>query len=290
MWMLRSRQLSGNPRDLEFTGSLQTQPQLLEAWGRTSLQLQRLAKYITLFPQLERQVKILYSESSAIQQNSLENSVDENFIAAPDDDIFANYVMQIYEALYFLDYQVGFTTEAMIADQGLKNCKLLVIPNAQYVSQITVNAIKCYREQGGTVAIIGKDALKYDEYGNARDITRFINAKNIYLQGSSAEEYSPQLDHLMTKAGVSRSIRALDSNGDNAWGVEMRVAEKAGRKIFYLINLNKKTIKIILKMKQAPQQAFELISRRIIDISKPLILEPRKPVMILLKKKYNIYT
>ena len=285
MWMLRSRQLSGNPRELEFTGSLQTQPQLLEAWGRTCLQLQRLAKYITLFPQLERQVKILYSESSAIQQNSLDNNIDENFIAAPDDNIFANYVMKIYEALYFLDYQVGFTTEATIADQGLKDCKLLVIPNAQYVSQTTVDAIKRYRQQGGTVAIVGKDALKYDEHGNARDISSFINTKKIYLQGNSAEEYSPQLDHLMTKAGISRSIRVFDRNGDNAWGVEMRVAEKAGRKIFYLINLNKQTLEVTLKMQQLPQQAFELGSRRLIDISKPLILEPRKPLLILLEKK-----
>jgi Beta-galactosidase len=264
LWGYSNREVDGTPKTIEFIGNLITQPQLMESWGRTVLELRRLAEYIVLFPQLQRKVKILYSEPSGIQDNKK----------------YPWRLMSIYEALYFLDYQIGFTTEKTIMKQGLKNCALLIIPDARYVNKRVVAKIRQYRKKGGKIAILGQDSLKYDEYGNARDISDFLKDKSLYLKGSTPEEYSPQLDTLMDQVGIERPIRILDDKGNNAWGVEMRVVEKAEKRIFYLINLNKQDVKITLKMKNPPNKAVDLINRKKIDISAPFVIPPRKPMLI----------
>jgi Beta-galactosidase len=282
LWNYTVRNQHGTPRMLEFLGSILTQPQLLDAWGRTTLELRRLAKYIVLFPQLERRVKILYSEASGIQHNQAVEDIDE--VANMHDDIYANHLMKIYEALYFLDYQVGFTTEKTIATMGLKDCSLLVIPNTQYVSDKTVEAIKNYLATGGCIIMMGLNALKYDEYGNERDISFFQNNHSLYLKGSSPEEYAPQLDQLMNELDIKRPIRGLDKDNKSVWGIEIRVAETAESYIIYLINQNKYHNDIYLTMTDMPNNALDLIHNKIIAINKPLTVNPRQPILLELKK------
>ena len=64
------RNINGGPNG-EFLGGLMTQPQLVDIWGKTVLEMRRLIDYITLFPQLERKVRILYSEPSSIQDKAI---------------------------------------------------------------------------------------------------------------------------------------------------------------------------------------------------------------------------
>ena len=249
------------PGTAEFLGGFLTQPQLLNAWGRTMLELRRLIKYITLFPQLERKVRILYSEASSIQEGKA----------------YGDKLSEIYESLYFLDYPVGFITEKMIREGKLKDCALLVIPNCRYVNEETVSAIRAYLAKGGKVAIQGREALLYDEYGKKRDIEDFL-ARNIYLHGNTPEEYAGQLDKLIDTAGARRTVRALDKAGKNVWGVELRTASHQGRRIVYLINQNKDNCEIMLKTGR--KKARNLVNNQILNIEQPFILKPRMPLLL----------
>ena len=281
LWMEHLHGLSANltwvwgrkqnkPKFVEFLGGLLTQPQLLESWGRTTLELRRLTNYIVLFPRLERKVRILYSEPSTIH----------------DEEKYTDELSELYEALYFLDYPVGFITENMIKKGKLEDCSLLIIPNARFVNEKAVAAIRKYQKKGGTVVITGKYSLKYNEYGAERNISDFLK-KNIYLTDSAAEEYAVQLDKIMDEVGIERSVRLLDKEGKNAWGVELRSADKDGRKIVYLINLNRHEVNVTLKTKKQIRQVKDLVSNKMVQLKDTFVLKPRKLMLLELK---DIYT
>jgi len=261
----------------ECLGGLLTQPQLLESWGKTVLELRRLTEYVVLFPQLERKVRILYSEASAIQ----------------DPETYPLQVHDAYEALYFLDYPVGFITEKMVREGKLAECSLLVVPGARFVGDATVAKIREYHKTGGRVVILGKESLTCDEYGNKRDIAAILrkplqsgstpeeySPQLQYLSGSTPEEYAPQLDKALDEVGIRRAVRTVDKQGKIAWGVELRAASKDKKTIVYAINLNREPVEVVIHTKPGARRARELITGQAMQTNRPLILMPRKPVLM----------
>ena len=174
----------------------------------------------------------------------------------------------------------------MIKKGKLEDCSLLIIPNARFVNEKAVAAIRKYQKKGGTVVITGKYSLKYNEYGAERNISDFLK-KNIYLTDSAAEEYAVQLDKIMDEVGIERSVRLLDKEGKNAWGVELRSADKDGRKIVYLINLNRHEVNVTLKTKKQIRQVKDLVSNKMVQLKDTFVLKPRKLMLLELK---DIYT
>lgn len=253
-----TRTATGTPSSPRwFEGDFMTQPQLVEAWGRTMLELNRLAPYVILFPQLERKVRILYSEASCIQSTAYMAEVDK-----------------LYESLYFLDYPAGFIAEDQIMSGGLKGCSLLVIPAPTYVKEETALKIKEYQEKGGRIIISGAEAeaLKYDEYGRERN-TDFLKA-TFLLSGVTLQEKSAQFDKIMDEAGIERPVRILAKEGRKPWGVEARCAVKDGRKIVYLINLSRESVEVTVANKGKEEKMRELISNKELKIDAPLVLKP----------------
>jgi hypothetical protein len=257
------RNEDGTPRFGEFLGGLLTQPQLLEAWGRTVLELRRLADDVALFPQLERKARILYSEPSAIH----------------DPKSYPLLVRDAYEALYFQDYTVGFVTERMVQEGRLADCALLIIPAAKQTSGDAVTKIREYRAKGGRVAIIGKDALTCDEYGKPRDAADFQQA-GLRLAGSTPEEYAPQLDRLLDEVGIQRPVRAMGKDGKPVWGVELRAARKADKWIVSLVNVTRQPVEITLKLPAGAGTARDLVANRPVAVDRPLKLDERHPMLL----------
>lgn len=260
-WWGRNKE--GVPFFGELLGGLLTQPHLLESWGHTVLELRRLTDFIVLFPQLERKVRILYSEPSAIQETK----------------IYPLKMRDAYEALYFLDYPVGFVTEQMIREGKLTDCSLLVIPEAKYVCEDVVTKIREYQQQGKRLVVIGREALKYDEYGKERKTADFIK-EDSYLTGSTPEDYAPQLDRMLDEVGIQRSVRIVGKDGKPVWGVELRTALHKNKHIVYLINLTRQPVEVELKAKDGVRRSRDLIADKPIKLKGPLILEPRKPMLL----------
>jgi len=253
-------------------GGLMTQPQLLEGWGRTVLELQRLAEYVVLFPTLERRVRIFYSEPSAIQEGG----------------DYTTQLSEVYEGLFFQDYPVGFVTEKMIREGKLNECSLLVIPDARYVSDSAVKGIREYQRRGGKTAIVGKKSLVYDEYGRKREIDD-IQKNSVYLEGTMACDYEKQLDRLIDEAGIDRPIRMKGRGGERVSGVEMRVARKDGKKIISLINLNRGEVEIEFQKRDVgwriwdrlfPRRVNDLITGKTVELGRPISLLPRKIMLL----------
>ena len=260
-WWGRSPE--GTPRFGEFLGGLLTQPQLLEVWGHTVLELRRLTDTIALFPQLERRVRIFYSEPSAIH----------------DPKAYPLQVRDAYEALYFLDYPVGFVTERMIREGKLADCALLVIPAAKHVPEDVVARIREYHQRGGRLAVIGNESLRCDEYGNERTPPDFLK-EDLHLAGSTPEEYAPQLDKLLDEAGIQRPVRVVGKDGKPVWGVELRTAQKGRKHVVYLINVNKQAVEIMLQAKNAIGRVRDLVTGKPMTLKGPLTLESRKPLLL----------
>ena len=261
----------------ECLGGLLTQPQLLESWGRTVLELRRLTPYIARFPQLERKVRILYSEASAIQ----------------DPEAYPLQVRDAYEAVYFLDYPAGFITEKMIREGNLAECSLLIVPGAKYVGNETVAKIQEYHKMGGRLMILGKESLTCDEYGNQRDIAAILGkpiqsgstpeayAPQLdYLTGTTSEEYTPQLDKAFEEVGIRRLVRSVDKQGKRVWGVELRTASHDNKTIVYAINLNREPVEIVLRTQPGARQAKDLIIGQNVQTNRPLVLVPRRPMLL----------
>lgn len=260
------RRDDGMPYFGEFLGGLLTQPQFLESWGRTVLELRRLTPYVALFPQLDRKVRILYSEASAIH----------------DGKTYPYDVEKLYEALYLCDYPAGFVTDKMIEEGKLSDCTLLLIPNGRYVSEATVAAIAAYSQKGNKVALAGAEPMKCDEYGKERPAPAFF-AQAVRLTGDTAEEFSPQIDRMMDEVGIERTVRVLDKEGRKVWGVELRTAVKDGARIVSLMNLNHEPAQLVLKAKPEAGQARDLIEDKPFPLDRPFTLKPRTPMLLELR-------
>ncbi len=271
------RNADGTLRMSECLGGLLTQPQLLDAWGRTVLELRRLTDYVVLFPQLPRKVRILCCEPSAIHEPNA----------------YPLQVRDVYEAAYFLDYPAGFITEKMVWEGRLADCSLLLIPGAKYASEDTVAKIREFHRMGGRLLIVDKESLKYDEYGNERDMAEFLPKPMLsgstpetyspqldYLTGSTPEEYAPQIDKAIEELGIRRPVRAMNREGEIAWGVELRIAEHQGKYVVYLVNVNVDAVEVQLRTTQPIKAARNLITGRVIDLKGTWTLPPLEPMLV----------
>lgn len=258
------RGANGSPLRFEFLGGFLTQPQLLEGWARAMAELQRLAEYVALFPAQERKVRILYSEASAVQ----------------DGNAYSGVLRNVYEALYFQDYPVGFVTEKMIAAGALKDCSLLVAPNAQYISDTTLEGVKQFIRNGGAVAVVGQGCFKFDEYGRERNIA-LMDDDVVRISGTATSGWTRQFDSLISSVGVERPARVLSPDGNSVEGLEMRAMDKGDRRILYLLNLKHCSVELELRRKDGNlSKVHDLINNRMLDVSKTVCIQPRGMLLL----------
>lgn len=218
-------------RGLNYTAW--SQPQV--AWGTASaaLDLRRLARYIAAFPQ-KKQVMIYFSRPSLFRSG----------------DAYAEIVTQTYEAANGLDASVGFVSDRMIRNGGLKQCRLLIVAGAQYIEEETRSAIVDFISEGGRVAMTS-DSLSKNEYGvvypnPVAGRHSVVDTLRFDFKNGRLEKLSFQLDKLFEKAGVIRPIRVTDTNGQTAWPIEARAASTESGVLFYLVGLNKQPMKVML--------------------------------------------
>ncbi len=206
-----------------FKGSALQQPWMMHGYVRTNLNLRRFVRPVSSFAQLPRQVKLLYSEASAIQ-----------------DVHYLDVLRDAYEALNFLGVPIGFLTEKQLAESGAHtDTRLIVAPNAQYSQDTTAPRLREAIGKGVTVCAIGKDCFKREPTGVLRQSHQLEGTE--YLDISSPQRYHPQFERMMRGAGVVCEIRVLDERGEPAWGVEGRTTVDGGRRYAYLVNLMRET-------------------------------------------------
>jgi beta-galactosidase len=208
--------------------SLLQQPWALRAYAQESLTLRRFVRPVMAFARQPRPVRLLYSEASAIQ--------DVKYLDA---------LRDAYEALNFLGVSIGLVTERQLAAGGLPaETRILIVPNARYVQDQTVPALKAARGKGVMVVVIGAESLTATPTGGHRQGADVPGAERIGLGGPQA--YGPRFEACIKAAGIQRELLALDAAGRPAWGIEVRTAHDGDRRLAYLVNLMRVPVKVTL--------------------------------------------
>ena len=148
-------------------GSISFRPDAIAKVGRATLDLNRNAFEISALQREEREIGILYSDASILN--------DSNAMHA---------AYQAYSAAMFNGKRVQFIVESQL--NKMHGCKIVIVPATKYVTAETLPELKKFITNGGRVLILGTDSMKKSERNidNDKELLDFI------FKNSDVLEYS----------------------------------------------------------------------------------------------------
>ena len=216
----------------DFYGNVMHRPGCAEAVGRTCLDLNRLALQVTALQHASAPLAICYSMPSLIHNAEYPATID-----------------RVYRGLNFCGVAIDFIGQEQIAAGKLADYRLLLLPQTTHETDATVRGIGRFVESGGSVAIMGDEALRYDEYNNPRPPVTWLKAPTDVVQ--------PDADARQLRAIFRDRLEALNAlphydvidSTSNAllWGVEWRVAQHEGHTLVNAVNLTKQPMTVHLR-------------------------------------------
>lgn len=220
-----------------FHGSLMSQPQLLDAFGRNSVAVQRLAREIVAFTDSPMRARLLFSKPSAI--------LDLNHL---------DTLAAAYETLAWLDAPVGFVLEEMLLD-GFSDCDLLIVPAARHASPGVREAIAALAAKGVRLIAIGEDCLSLTPQGKPMDNPASLGAQILTSAADGAA-----FDAAIEKAGIRRLARCVGPDGSTSKPVEFRSVEIGARRLGYIIGLGKEPATVRIEIDGRPASWRSLLT------------------------------
>ncbi len=203
--------------------SISTQPIVAAEYFQTMMRLNMFADEITaLANPPARPIGLFVSKPSYIQNQS--------HIAS---------LHRAYEAACFHDLPVGFVTGDMLVNSGIPDdIKLLIIPDAQYVSAQALAVLRQAKSAGVQLLRVGQKSITHDEYGfaHADESVAFLEDVPV-LDYASAPDLARQFGKMIQPLAGHVPIAVEDSDGQSAFGVMRRYANLDGRSILLLVNL-----------------------------------------------------
>jgi hypothetical protein len=217
-------------------GSISTQPRIASGYFQTMLRLNIFAKEVEALASVpDRPVRLFVSKSSYIRNQA-----------------HIDALHRAYEGSCFHGLRVGFVTEKMLAAGGVpKDCRVIIIPDAGYVSQSALRALSQAKSKGVQLIRYGTVKPTCNEYGipHASSATAFLN--NVpAIDNTTAPELSRKIGKLLSSAGASLPLRVSVVNGRGAFGVMQRQAKVDGKTVVLLINVSDKPLKVQLRAKE----------------------------------------
>ncbi len=223
----------------DFDGSVLFRPDVIAAIAKETLNLNRNAYEITALQNDDKEVGILYSDSSVIH------------------DASTSYAMyQAYSACLYSGKAVQFVTPSQL--HKMNYCKVLIVPQATYVTAETLDYIKQFIENGGKVMIIGQKSLKKSEKGfdNDADKLNYIFANSYVINydgakgttGSITEaELYDEVRKVLTQAGVYNVFVKDAVTGEATDYIEYNVGVYNGDIILNMVSYEEdKKVKLFL--------------------------------------------
>lgn len=273
--------------DPEWGDNILTRSEATESAGRTSLDLERLAKYLVRFPQTTSRVALLHSRTSKLLSQT-----------------YLQELKKAYEGLNFLVPQGGtvkFVTERQTLTGKLQDYRLLIVPGADYVREDAFQAVVKYARSGGKVFTTG-EAFRFDQHGRERELSSefpelklVMNHPRLWaaninpevLQGKEnllpfdARQYNTIFDRVLDEAGIARTFRLYDARGGLVWGVEFKSVEFDGKNILSLVNWLKESVTVRIVARTKFQKVKNLMddSELILEDGR-IELKPMEPVLL----------
>ncbi len=167
--------------DSVFAGGILHRPDCVEAFGRATLDLNRLSEIVAMFQNKKPEIGILY-----LFESKLYNST------------YAEIVAQSYNAVISSGHQAGFVTEATLS--LLDELEYLVIPGITHLTDEVFSYLESYRESGGQLLILNHEGIfGFNEYEKPFPENRI----NALVSGSKS--FNVRLDN--TKHGIQAILR-----------------------------------------------------------------------------------
>ena len=240
-----------------FKGSLLQQPWTLRAYAQETLNLRRFVRETLAFGQAPRPVRLLYSEASAIQ-----------------DVGYFDCLRDSYEALNFAGLPIGTITENQLASGLPAEVRLLIVPNARFVQDGTVPALRQAMAVGIKVAVIGDEALAFEPTGGSRTEAEVEGAVRLGL--GTPQDYLPTFLKWLDDVGLKPELRAVGEDGQPVWGLETRTCRLGERRLAYLVNLMREPMAAKLAWPSPGVTLHDLRSGQ--AVGETITLQPRQVV------------
>lgn len=234
MWVWQ-RYAKGGSTD--FIGSVLYRPDAISKVGDVAFDLNRLAYEVTAVQNQEREIGIIYSDPSMLNST---NSMAAAY------EVYAAAAFNGKRSIFISDYNMD----------KINDCKMIVVPEVQYITADLLNAIKKYIENGGKVIVLGDNMLKLDEHNQPNDdaTVNYIlsNSKVVSTVAIPTGYTSPTSSELCEllrnelKSENLYNVSVIDTaTGKPAENVEYNVGVYDGKLLVNLSNFDEeKTLKI----------------------------------------------
>jgi hypothetical protein len=241
------------------------------------------------FPQTSTPVALFYARTSKLLSQT-----------------YLRELKKAYEGLNFVPHggTVKFISERQALAGKLQDCRLLIVPGADYVREDAFQAIVQYARSGGKVFATG-DAFRFDEHGRERELssefpelklvrdtprlwTANINPEVIpereIVMPFDARQYHTMFDRLLDEAGIARAFRlypAKKRDGGLAWGVECKSVDFEGKKILSLVNWLKEPVTVRIVARTTIREVKNLMDNSELILEDGRIeLKPMEPMLL----------
>ena len=231
----RSRGISGmsaNEMEGYYVSDVMLIPEAMRKAGRLALDAMRLSDEIYAIQEAERDVGILWSNTTW--------SYNTKFLNA----LYKTYTGSVYNG-----QKVNFVTESTL-DQ-MKDCKIMIIPGCTNVTYEVVKALKEYVDSGARLVIIGENAINYDDHNQPfdKDEIDYIKSKALIVPcdlstSTSIFEAPENLNDILfgeyKKLGLMDVVVIDKSTGEIAKNVEWIKTNYNGKKLISIFNYDYK--------------------------------------------------
>ncbi len=195
--------------------------------AKAALDLRRFAPEISSFRSAPSPTAILYTLPSYAQKD------------------YPDWMISAYEGAYFSGFPVRFISDRLIRNGKLNDYSILLVPNAQFVQQEVFDKIAAFVKHGGKVLCYGKDSLALNEYGQRIPGRDSIRKSFIFLSDDTPESWFAGYEKLLRELKKSPEVEVKSLSGKDTFGIEYRsIRGKDGRKLLYILNLNKTPVRI----------------------------------------------
>jgi hypothetical protein len=232
-------------------GSISTQPLVAAEYFQTMLKLNTFANEIAALASVShRPLRLLVSSSSYIQNRA-----------------HIHALHRVYEGSSFHGLRVGFVTEKMLTASGVPHeCKVVVIPDVEYLSSSALEALKRSAENGTHLVRFGRRPVRFDSHGSEHpaESTRFLYTAP-RLDYAPAPEVSHQFEDIVSSITSDIPVE-VSVDGHSSFGVVSRSARAGGSLIVLLVNVSPANVAVQVKLKGANHvRGYDMLNCEAVD-------------------------
>ena len=179
-----------------------------------------------------------------------------------DRDSYVRSLYGVYSGCSFTGWAVRFLSERKVDKGDFDGAKIIIVPDARRVSDVTFANLVKFAENGGRVVVMGTQSLLANEYGRSRPGRKAI-ADRLFRRENviSTKEYATIVDEELARIKCKAPVEVKSLDGSTPFGVISRTGRTADmRKTLLLANVLKTSVKVRVPGRWKDVLAMEPVS------------------------------